>query len=127
MGALQTLQAESVSTRPLHADDDQSIAGHGGSLGQSRCAPSLSGLQEARKNLGALELLLLLLLLPAIAIGIAKLHSEAWAGGGCVGNHKPGEALPGTPASLAVQQSNHSGGSHQSCSRRVVGPVESAR
>ena len=57
--------------------------------------PSLSGSQEARKNLGALELLLLL---PAITIGIAKLRSEAWAGGGCVGNHKPGEALPGTLA-----------------------------
>ena len=60
---------------------------------------SLSGPQEAQKSLGALELLLLLLLLPAITIGIARLRSEAWAGGGCVGNHKPGEALPG---SLAV-------------------------
>ena len=59
---------------------------------------SLSGPQEAQKSLGALELLLLLLL-PAITIGIARLRSEAWAGGGCVGNHKPGEALPG---SLAV-------------------------
>ena len=66
-----------------------------GSLGQSKCVPSLSGPQEARKNLGALELLLLL---PAITIGIAKLRSEAWAGGGCVGNHKPGESLPGTLA-----------------------------
>jgi hypothetical protein len=65
-----------------------------GSLGQSRCVPSLLGPQEARKNLGTLELLLL----PAITIGIAKLRSEAWAGGGCVGNHKPGEALPGTLA-----------------------------
>jgi hypothetical protein len=45
-----------------------------------------------------LLLLLLLLLLPAIA----KLRSEAWAGGGC-GNHKPGEALPG---SLAVSRSS---------------------
>ena len=61
--------------------------------------PSLLGPQETRKNLEALELLLL----PAITIGIAKLRSEAWAGGGCVGNHKPGEALPG---SLAVSRSS---------------------
>jgi hypothetical protein len=92
--------------------------------------PSLSGPQETRKNLGALELLLLLLLLlPAITIGIAKLRSEAWAGGGCVGNHKPGEALPGT---LAVEKSSSltilaTAIVWRHCSKRAVGPVESAR
>ena len=41
MGALQTLQVESISTRPLHADDDQSIAGCEGKLGaeQMRAQP----------------------------------------------------------------------------------------
>ena len=123
MGALQTLQVESVSTRPLHADDDQSIAGYGGKLGaeQMRAQPIRpTGSTEEPWGPGA-----------AAAARHNNWHGKVAQRG--VGGRRvcwepqTWRGLSWHSSSLAVQQSNHSGGSHQSCSRRVVGPVESAR
>ena len=122
MGALQTLQVESVSTRPLHADDDQSIAGYGGKLGaeQTRAQPTRpTGNTEEPWGPGA-----------AAAARHNNWHREVAQRG--VGGRRvcwepqTWRGPSWQSGSLAVQQSNHSGGSHQACNRRVVGPVESA-